>query len=78
MYLFLSKALQGTTIKKDGVPFQFHVFLLHELLLLLFAEFVMKETTLLSATLESNIETKSNTQDGTFPHPQHKKKRKED
>ena len=29
MQLFFSEELQGTTIKKGGVPFQFYVFLTH-------------------------------------------------
>ena len=78
MQLFSTKELEGTTIKKEGVLVQFSVSLCQDLLLLFCAKYVMEETALPSATLESNTEIGSDTSDGTFSPPQQPKRRKED
>ena len=54
--LFATEELEGTTIKKEGVPFQFSGSLPQDLLLLFCANYVMEETALPSITLESNTE----------------------
>ena len=74
----MTETLEGTTLKKEGVPFQFSVSLPQDLLLLFCAEYLMEETALPSATLESNIETASETPDGSISVPQQQKRGKED
>ena len=51
MQLFSTEELEGTTIKKEGVPVQFSVSLCQDLLLLFCAKYVMEETALPSATI---------------------------
>ena len=69
MQLFSTEELEGTTIKKEGVPFQFSVSLSQDLLLLFRANYVMEETALPSATLESNTEQSQKLQMALSPFP---------
>ena len=56
MQLFSIEELEGTTIKKECVPFQFPVSLPQDLFLLFCAKYLIEETVLPSATPESNTE----------------------
>ena len=69
MQSFLTEELEGTTIKKEGVPFQFSVSLFQDLLLLFCAKYVMEETALPSATLESNTKQSQKLQMVLCPFP---------
>ena len=69
MQLFSTEELEGTTIKKEDVPFQFSVSLPQDLLLLFCAKYVMEETALASATLESKTEQSQNLQMALSPFP---------
>ena len=69
MQSFSTEELEGTTIKKEGVPFQFSVSLSQDLLLLFRANYVMEETALPSATLESNTKQSQKLQMALSPFP---------
>ena len=69
MQLFSTEELEGTTIKKEGVPVQFSVSLCQDLLLLFCAKYVMEETALPSANLESNTEQRQKLHMALSPFP---------
>ena len=69
MQLFSTEGLEGTTIKKEGVPVQFSISLFQDLLFLFSAKYVMEETALPSATLQSNTEQSQKLQIALSPFP---------